>query len=364
MGPPPSPWDYSLLGSMCYCPYCKVHSIHNGYVYCPCTTPTDYGDKQLEKNGLAHEKANNKKTYKSRRKSTITSQKPPNRSKDYDPHNLPMRSNNEFRSKAAHVSNWHDPEYETHHGIKRLSIFSQLSSIDFPKSFPVDGMHAFFENVVGSLFDHMRGQFPVNKTLPRRPTGTKPTPSERARRNYLPKTKRRITNVQNRSLNIAQTDNHSSDADKSHDERSPQPQRNPKHLDDDLSDSSFRQNAKAAEKPKFCQSDEPYCVTPAVWDEIAPDVSRSKATFATCLGNSEPIRSITRWCHQYKAVEWKNWAVIFSPIYLKAHLPTDFYNMYIKLIRAIQISCSTFVLPDDIKLVNPPPSYPCWLTPN
>jgi len=80
-------------------------------------------------------------------------------------------------------------------------------------------------------------------------------------------------------------------------------------------------------------------------------MSRSKATFATSLRNGESICRITCWYHQYKAIEWKNWAVIFLPIYLKAHLPKEFYEMYMKFIRAIQLSCSTLLLPQEIDLV-------------
>ena len=262
-----------------------------------------------------------------------------------------MRSNDEFRFKAAHVSNWQDPEYETYHGINRLSIFSQLTSIDFPRSFPVDGIHAFFENVVGSLFDHMRGRFPVVKPPRHPPKGPPPKPPQPTPSTHNHTVKSRNTHTQTSSSNTSSTETPDSHR---HQPTHPESTRHP--INDNYTGTSNERNPKAALKGKFCQSDEPYCVPPVAWDEVAKDMSRSKSTFATSLGHGEPIRSITRWCHQYKATEWKNWTIVFSPIYLKPNLPADFYEMYMKLIRAIQLSCKTFILPKGIDKVPPPPN--------
>ena len=37
-------------------------------------------------------------------------------------------------------------------GIKSKSILFELSSINFPRSFPVDIMHLFFENIASQMF--------------------------------------------------------------------------------------------------------------------------------------------------------------------------------------------------------------------
>jgi len=44
-------------------------------------------------------------------------------------------------------------------GIKGKSILFELESIDFPRSFPIDIMHLFFENVAPQMFKLWSNQF-------------------------------------------------------------------------------------------------------------------------------------------------------------------------------------------------------------
>jgi hypothetical protein len=44
-------------------------------------------------------------------------------------------------------------------GIKGKSILFELSSINFPHSFPVDIMHLFFKNVAPHMFQDWIGKF-------------------------------------------------------------------------------------------------------------------------------------------------------------------------------------------------------------
>src|SRR6266511_682185 len=44
-------------------------------------------------------------------------------------------------------------------GIKGRSILFDLKSIEFPRSFPIDIMHLFFENVVPQMFKLWSNQF-------------------------------------------------------------------------------------------------------------------------------------------------------------------------------------------------------------
>ena len=44
-------------------------------------------------------------------------------------------------------------------GIKGRSILFELNSIRFPRSFPVDIMHLFFENIAPHMFRHWIGKF-------------------------------------------------------------------------------------------------------------------------------------------------------------------------------------------------------------
>src|SRR6266508_3399822 len=44
-------------------------------------------------------------------------------------------------------------------GIKGRSILFELKSIEFPRSFPIDIMHLFFENVTPQMFKLWSNQF-------------------------------------------------------------------------------------------------------------------------------------------------------------------------------------------------------------
>ena len=44
-------------------------------------------------------------------------------------------------------------------GIKEKSILFELQSIEFPRSFPIDIMHLFFENVASHMFKLWSNQF-------------------------------------------------------------------------------------------------------------------------------------------------------------------------------------------------------------
>ena len=47
-------------------------------------------------------------------------------------------------------------------GVSGRSILTELRSISFPKSFPVDIMHLFFENIAIHMFKHWIGTFYKN----------------------------------------------------------------------------------------------------------------------------------------------------------------------------------------------------------
>jgi len=77
----------------------------------------------------------------------------------YDQDDLPMRTNNEFRANAKHIQETAHKEAADRTGIAGLAILARLPSIDFPRSFPPDSMHLFFENVIPALTRHYRGVF-------------------------------------------------------------------------------------------------------------------------------------------------------------------------------------------------------------
>lgn len=75
----------------------------------------------------------------------------------YDPLNLPLRSHIDFLEQALYVESAENDAVEERRsretGINSLSPLARISSLNFPRSFPHDFMHAMFENVVPMLLD-------------------------------------------------------------------------------------------------------------------------------------------------------------------------------------------------------------------
>ena len=86
----------------------------------------------------------------------------------YDPKNLPMCSHNSYLQNIKALKNKskterHKIECET--GVNGHSILFELHSIEFPASFPIDIMHALFENIAPHMFRHFTGKFFNNEIL-------------------------------------------------------------------------------------------------------------------------------------------------------------------------------------------------------
>ena len=77
----------------------------------------------------------------------------PTATKEYNPHHLPSRTHDEMRSRAEEVQLCARGEDDLAklYGIKGVSIFFNLSSIQFPISFPYDFMHLIWENLIPNL---------------------------------------------------------------------------------------------------------------------------------------------------------------------------------------------------------------------
>src|SRR5438046_2979930 len=113
--------------------FCKIRGIHSGHIYCPLQSPTGWAEEF-----------------------------------NHDPCNLPLRSDDEYRNVATTVlkSRTYNPlaPSKPHYGIAQYSIFYELETIDFPRSFPIDTMHFIFENIVPNLFKWWTGTY-LKKTV-------------------------------------------------------------------------------------------------------------------------------------------------------------------------------------------------------
>jgi hypothetical protein len=81
---------------------------------------------------------------------------------ELDPLNLPLRNHNDFVRQAEEVqtapTQAESARLSIQYGINGTSIYSRLSSLRFPNSFPVDFMH-LLENVMESLVLLWTGKF-------------------------------------------------------------------------------------------------------------------------------------------------------------------------------------------------------------
>ncbi|RPB09159.1 hypothetical protein P167DRAFT_470209, partial [Morchella conica CCBAS932] len=88
---------------------------------------------------------------------------------------------------------------------------------------------------------------------------------------------------------------------------------------------------------KFVQTNDEYNIRPSIWLDISRDMVASANTFPTLFG--DPIRNFAEHCHHLKAAEWRTFAFLLAPIYLKGNLPDEDYEHYLNLIDAIQLAC-------------------------
>lgn len=121
-------------GSYTYCTWCKAWGVYNGHIYCPFTIPIDPPPEALSKPPAANWHS-------------------------IAPSNLRIKSNTEVRRIAFNSFKNDDWVHGKLNGVSRFSIFSELYSLDFVKSFALDAMHLYWENVVPTLFDLWRGKF-------------------------------------------------------------------------------------------------------------------------------------------------------------------------------------------------------------
>ena len=81
----------------------------------------------------------------------------------YDPQNLPMRTNEEFKSNAQSVvtarTRSEENDLAKSYGIKGRTILLSLDSLSFPHSFPYDFMHLIYENTLKNLILFWTNEF-------------------------------------------------------------------------------------------------------------------------------------------------------------------------------------------------------------
>lgn len=117
-------------GSYNHCRFCTAQGVYAGHVYCPLRTPHDTPQESVF---------------------------------NYDPANLTLRNNATYRHVANETLECenYNPNARPRpiYGVAQYSVFYELDTIDFPRSFPVDVMHLVFQNVVPKMYLWWTGTF-------------------------------------------------------------------------------------------------------------------------------------------------------------------------------------------------------------
>jgi hypothetical protein len=236
-----------------YCPYCMVEAVHNGN--------STYCPFNMPHNPPEDSNIGNRP--------------------DYDPLALPLRTDVETRDIASKIVNLGSDKLAFQYGINKLAILAELTSLDMIRGFPPDEMHLYWENIIPGLVKHWRGNF---TTLPCF-TGRQAT----------------HTDSDDEMEEALESESASQERTKS------PPHKKRKRTSGRADDRSS--------STKFIETEDPWNIPPLVWSQIGRNMYDSHSTIPTQFG--EAPRDFWEHSHHFKAAEWKNFAFLFLPVYLK-----------------------------------------------
>lgn len=258
--------------------------MYNGHVYCPFTIPTD-----------APPEAKNKP--------------PALRWKDQSPRTIStgdqLKHNQEVRRIVFNCWKNNDWNYGKLHGLSRMSIFTELISVDMVRSFVLDAMHLYFENILGTLFDHWRGK-PLNE---------------------------------GKSKGLNNTAGHRPEA---NDNEDPERGGHPNQTDARQPEKKQRSSIKQ----RFWKTYNIYNINPGSWEVIGKQMAASSKLLPTDFGAH--LRNIHDHYSTFKANEWQNWALLVAPILLRDVLEEECYINFMCLVSAITVSMDLCISTSDI----------------
>lgn len=245
-----------------------------------------------------------------------------------------MRNNEEFRRTAAQVARKGATDKQcSKYGVKGLSILSQLSSIDFPRSFPPDSMHLWFENVVPDLVKHWRGKYRVE--TPEIEDGTAVGGSEADDESSGTES----------SEEGSGRDEHRTKKRKAKGKNGPRGRRRGKKSKVEKIIAAKAKGPKAKE-PKAVATDDPYNIPLQLWESLSRDIVESAVTIPALFG--PVLRNFLEHINQMTAAEWQQFTFLLAPVYLKDILPDEDYDEFISLVEGIQLSCDYILTKQDL----------------
>lgn len=215
---------------------------------------------------------------------------------------LPMRNDVEFRRVAAQVAKRGATDKQrSKYGVRGLSMLSRLSSVDFPRSFPPDSMHLWFENIIPNLVKHWRGKYRVE--------------------------------VLDKDAGF-EADDESSGADEPPAKRHRARQK--KVVDKNAKGPNKKAVGKVKE-PKVISTDDPYNIKALHWETKSREIAASASSFPLLFGPL--LRNFLEHIHEMTAAEWQLFTFLLAPVYLKDLLPNEDYEEFISLVEGVQLSC-------------------------
>ncbi|RIA79710.1 hypothetical protein C1645_702044, partial [Glomus cerebriforme] len=122
------------------CRYCDIRGIYFNHIYYPTTLPTSLLN-EINKN--------------------------------YNPSNLPQRTHNDYKTRVEQIMTIPPSKARnkmvSELGVTGRSILLDIKTTQFPKCFPVDIMHLFYENIAPYMLKHWMGSFFNDFTLNNQP---------------------------------------------------------------------------------------------------------------------------------------------------------------------------------------------------
>lgn len=142
--------------SLSYCSYCKIRSIrgevyNTGHNYCAFTPPKSRPDPTKTKLSLS-KRPQVRCVYRQARRTC-------------DPSHLPKKNHVECIDVMNILMDNMNHKWASQHDVRGFSVFSALWSVNYPRSFPMDSMHQWY-NFFKYLYSWFRGKFKAEEQVP------------------------------------------------------------------------------------------------------------------------------------------------------------------------------------------------------
>lgn len=241
-----------------------------------------------------------------------------------------MRNDKEFRLVAEQVARkGATDKQKSKYGVKGLSILSRLSSIDFPRSFPPDSMHLWFENVIPDLVKHWRGKYRAEVVVD-------------------------VAGTDEESKSSSSVLGSEPSKSSSEDDQDGQPSKRGQGgggegLKANRVSGTKKQRTRTGNRfaePKVITTDDDYNIVLPVWERMSTWIAASSPNVPALFG--PVLRNFLEYINQMTAVEWQLFTFLLGPVYLKGVLPDQDYEEFISLVEAIQISCDYVLTQEDL----------------